>query len=328
MARWIVGTLVLSLATAAPLCQTASSSYDYIVVGGGTSGLVVANRLSENPNVSVLVIEAGDSVYNNANVTNVNGYGMAFGTAIDWQYQSTNQTYAGYTRQTLRAGKALGGTSTINGRYLNLDGLLGLADDVGMAYTRAQDVQIDAWAAIGNDGWDWSSLWPYYLKSEAFTALNQTQRAAGASYNPAYHGLTGPLHVGFTEMQPNNLSSILNETFRALGIPWTEDVNGGKMRGYTFFPLTIDDAADVREDAARAYYYPFESRPNLKVMLNTLANRIVWKNETGGNITADGVEVTLNGTVCRIQANNEVILSAGSLRSPGVLELSGIGNPR
>ncbi|KKA20115.1 Glucose oxidase [Rasamsonia emersonii CBS 393.64] len=314
MLRRTVGILaVLSLASAAPLCQTASSSYDYIVVGGGTSGLVVANRLSENPNVSVLVIEAGDSVYNNANVTNVNGYGLAFGTPIDWQYQSTNQTYAGNTRQTLRAGKALGGTSTIN----------------GMAYTRAQDVQIDAWAAIGNDGWDWSSLWPYYLKSEAFTAPNQTQRAAGASYNPAYHGVTGPLHVGFIEMQPNNLSSILNQTYQALGVPWTEDVNGGKMRGYNFFPSTVDDAADVREDAARAYYYPFESRPNLRVMLNTLANRIVWKNETsGGNVTADGVEVTpLNGTVCRIQANNEVILSAGSLRSPGILELSGVGNP-
>ncbi|KAL1963327.1 hypothetical protein VTN77DRAFT_8448 [Rasamsonia byssochlamydoides] len=316
MVRRIIGTLgVLSAATAAPLCQqTASSGYDYIVVGGGTSGLVIANRLTENANVSVLVIEAGDSVYNNPNVTNVNGYGLAFGTAIDWQYQSTNQTYAGNTPQTLRAGKALGGTSTIN----------------GMAYTRAQDVQVDAWSAIGNEGWDWNSLWPYYLKSEAFTAPNQTQQAAGASYNPTYHGLTGPLDVGFTEMLPNNLSSLLNKTYQALGIPWTEDVNGGKMRGYNFFPSTVDDAEDVREDAARAYYYPFESRPNLSVMLNTTANRIVWKNETtGGNVTAGGVEVTAlnDGTVCMVQANHEVILSAGSLRSPGILELSGVGNP-
>lgn len=107
---------VLSLAIAAPLCDnTASSSYHYIVVGGGTSGLVIANRLTESANVSVLVIEAGDSVYGNPIVTDVNAYGLAFGTAIDWQYQSTAQTYAGNTPQILHSGKALGGSSTING---------------------------------------------------------------------------------------------------------------------------------------------------------------------------------------------------------------------
>ena len=91
------------------------NEYDYIVVGGGTSGLVVANRLSEDDNVSVLVIEAGDSVYNNVNVTDVDGYGLAFGTDIDFAYGTTPQTYANDTTTTLRAGKALGGTSTING---------------------------------------------------------------------------------------------------------------------------------------------------------------------------------------------------------------------
>lgn len=107
----------LSLAVAAPWAHTTSSDYDYIVIGGGTSGLAVANRLSEDPNVNVLIVEAGDSVLNNPNVTNVDGYGLSFGSEIDWQYQSVNQTYAGNGRQVLRAGKALAGTSAINGMY-------------------------------------------------------------------------------------------------------------------------------------------------------------------------------------------------------------------
>jgi len=91
--------------------------YDFIICGGGTAGLVIANRLSENTDVSVAVIEAGDLVFNNKNVSDVDGYGLSFGTAIDWQYESTPQAYAGNKSQTMRAGKALGGTSTINGKY-------------------------------------------------------------------------------------------------------------------------------------------------------------------------------------------------------------------
>lgn len=92
-----------------------ASRYDFVIVGGGTSGLVVANRLSEMKNVTVAVIEAGDSVFDNHNVTEVNGYGLSFGSNIDWAYQTENQTYAGGSKQILRAGKAIGGTSTING---------------------------------------------------------------------------------------------------------------------------------------------------------------------------------------------------------------------
>ncbi|RAK95972.1 GMC family oxidoreductase [Aspergillus ibericus CBS 121593] len=300
-------TLLGALSTA-----LAAPTYDYIVVGGGTSGLVIANRLSENPDVSVLIIEAGGSVLNNYNVTDVDGYGLAFGTDIDWQYETVSQPYAGDLVQTLRAGKALAGTSAIN----------------GMAYTRAEDAQIDAWEAIGNEGWSWDSLLPYYLKSENLTYPTASQRAAGVTYDAEVNGEDGPLSVGWPDIPANNLTSLLNETFQGLGVPYSEDINGGKMRGLNLFPSTINYTAYVREDAARAYYWPIQSRPNLHVLLDTFVNRLVWRDESAGNITAAGVEITsANGTVSVIGASEEVIVSAGALKSPAILELSGIGNP-
>lgn len=115
----VAAFLFSTLVTARPQAsgRTKSSAYDYIVVGGGTSGLVVANRLSEDPSVSVLVIEKGASVLTNVNVTDVNGYGKAFGTDIDYAYETIPQTHANNLSQTMRAAKALGGTSTINGTY-------------------------------------------------------------------------------------------------------------------------------------------------------------------------------------------------------------------
>ncbi|KAL4888773.1 alcohol oxidase [Aspergillus ambiguus] len=303
----------LSLAATGPWSNSISTKYDYIVVGGGTSGLAVANRLSEDLNVNVLIIEAGDSVLNNPNVTNVDGFGYAFGTDIDWQYKSTNQTYGGNLSQVLRAGKALGGTSAIN----------------GMCYTRAEDVQIDAWEAIGNEGWTWENLFPYYLKSENFTVPSKSQASLGASYNASFHGHDGIVDIAFTHIKSNNLTTYLNQTYRGMGLSWAEDVNSGKMRGFSMFPSTINYEEYVREDAARAYYWPYKSRGSLHVLLNTFANRILWTRESrDDHVTASGVEITSsNGTVSVIDVQKEVIISAGALKTPGILELSGIGNP-
>ncbi|KAH1397656.1 hypothetical protein KXW21_005269 [Aspergillus fumigatus] len=301
--------LLLTLVTAL------APEYDFIIVGGGVSGLVVANRLSEDPNVSVLIIEAGPSVLDNENVTDVDAYSRAFGTEIDWPFISESQLFGGEP-QILRAGRALGGGSAIN----------------GMAYVRAEDVQLDAWQSIGNERWNWTSLFPYYLKSENLTLPTAVQTDAGATYDAFAHGSRGPLKVAFPRMQSgdNDLTPAVNQTLQAAGIPWNVDVNAGRMRGFSIYPWTIDEEAYIRYDAARAYFWPFQSRSNLHAWLNTRVNRIVWRDVPGGeNTRAAGVEVTSqHGTVSVVMSRREVILSAGALKSPAILELSGIGNPR
>ncbi|KAH9889211.1 GMC oxidoreductase [Xylariomycetidae sp. FL2044] len=311
------GTLaLLPLAAAGCIKNSTSSisSYDYIIVGGGTSGLVVAKRLSEDPAVSVLVIEAGDSVESNVNVTDPLGYGYAFGTEIDWAFQTVEQKYADNAPQTLRAGKALGGTSTIN----------------GLAYTRAEDIQIDLWEKLGNRGWNWENLLPYYLKSERFQTLSPSRESAGhLTFEPEVHGEDGPLHTGWIYGMTNTSFPVLmNETFRGLGLEWNADVNDGKMVGYSAYPSTVNQELNVREDAARAYYFPFRDQKNLRIMLNTAAKRIDWKKVNQSQATANGVWVAnSNGETDLIKANKEVILSAGALVSPLILEASGVGNP-
>ncbi|CAN8105893.1 unnamed protein product [Discula destructiva] len=314
------GSLAFSLLTTAvaarPGLKTGAEGhgYDYIVVGGGTSGLVVANRLSEDPSVSVLVIEAGGSVLTNTNVTDVGGYGLAFGTEIDYAYPTTPQIYANNASQPMRAAKALGGTSTIN----------------GMAYTRAESNQIDAWETLGNAGWNWDALFPYYLKSETFQVPDaEIAASTHIAYDLAYHGTNGPVYTAFASSNTNSTYPVsMNSTYAALGVPWNADGTNGSMVGFSPYPKTINDDLGVRWDAARAYYYPYENRTNLEVLLNTVANKLTWANSTDGTATANGVEITSSdGTTSVIKAKKEVILSAGALVSPLLLELSGVGNP-
>lgn len=197
-----------------------------------------------------------------------------------------------------------------------------------MSYTRAQNVQIDTWELVGNDGWNWDSLLPYYKKSEGFEVPTQDQTSHGADYYLSYHGENGPLKVGWPTLMTNSsVLSVLDETFKQLGVPYNRDVNGGNMVGLTSHPDTLDREANVRHDAARAYYWPYEDRPNLKIISNTYANKIIWANESDSEAVAIGVEATSPDGVETIYASKEVILSAGSLKSSVILELSGVGNP-
>lgn len=198
----------------------------------------------------------------------------------------------------------------------------------GMSYTRAEDVQIDNWELVGNKGWNWKSLFPYYKKSEGFQVPTADQIAHGASYDANYHGTKGPLKVGWpTGMTNSSVFPVLNKTFEKLGVHYNRDSEGGQMVGFTVHPDTVDRENNVREDAARAYYWPYKARSNLKVISNTTANKIIWADTDNGDAVAIGVEATGAHGVQKIYASKEVVLSAGALRSPALLELSGVGNP-
>jgi choline dehydrogenase-like flavoprotein len=197
-----------------------------------------------------------------------------------------------------------------------------------MTYIRAQKAQIDSWEALGNLGWNWDSLLPYYRKSEHFDVPTAAQVASGASFDQVYHGETGPLNVGFPYSLLNGtFTKDVQDSWEALGVPVSKELNGGDVRGISVAQSTLDRDANVREDAARAYYYPIKDRSNLRLFLNTTANRIVW--ESHNETAAKGIEVThADGFIRVLNARKEVIISAGSLRSPAILELSGIGNPK
>ncbi|KAI1777773.1 putative GMC oxidoreductase [Hypoxylon cercidicola] len=291
-------------------CET----FDYVIAGAGTCGLVLANRLSEDPSVKVMVIEPGDSVRNNPNVTDVTAFTVAFNTDIDWQYTTTPQPAGGNKSIPFHAGKAIGGTSTIN----------------GMTYIRGDKAEFDAWEDLGNDGWNWDELLPYFKQVERFSSPTVAQQAAGASFNPEYHGEDGAVRTGFPfQLHNGTLHELVQQAWENLGYPLNPDVNGGETRGFSVWPQTLDRDANIREDAARAYYYPVEQRPNLKIIKGTVT-KITWADPVTSDspLSANGVEYqTPDGQTLAIAATREVLLSAGSVRSPLILERSGIGNP-
>ncbi|CAJ2506396.1 Uu.00g005260.m01.CDS01 [Anthostomella pinea] len=300
---------MLALSTQAN-CQT----YDYVIAGAGTCGLVIANRLSEDLNVRVAVIEPGDDVRNNPNVTDPAKFTVPFGTSIDWQYVTTPQAGAGNRSIAWHAGKAIGGTSTIN----------------GMTYIRGDKAEFDAWETLGNDGWNWDTIFPYLKKVERFTSPTEAQVDNLASWDPSYHGERGPLDTGFPFSLVNgSFHADVRTTWETLGYEFNQDMNGGDVRGFSVWPQTLDRDKNIRADAARAYYYLIEDRPNLTIIKGTV-KRMTWANSSAAaeDAVADGAEyVTVDGQIAKIRASKEVILSAGALRSPLILESSGVGNP-
>jgi len=262
---------------------------DFVIVGGGSAGCVLAARLSEEPGVEVILIEAGGA--GDVDDIRIPGYARnLFLSQYDWAFYTEPEPKLSGRRVYQPRGKALGGSSAIN----------------MMVYMRGSAADYDEWAALGLQGWDYASVLPYFKKSE--------DNERGASH---FHGAGGPLAVSNSRSR-NALGAAFVQAALDAGLPANDDFNGERQEGAGFFQVTQRNGE--RWSAAAAYLEPARDRPNMTVMTNSRALRVVL--ERG---RATGVEVATSDGVCTIGASREVILAAGAFQSPHLLMLSGIG---
>ncbi|KAF2487264.1 aryl-alcohol dehydrogenase [Neohortaea acidophila] len=296
-----------------PLEEFIKHEYDYLVVGGGTAGLCVAARLTENKDVTVGVLEAGANRMDDPQVYTPSMYPTLIGREkYDWCYQSVPQPNAGNKTYSMPRGKLLGGSSGIN--YL--------------MYVRGSKNDYDGFAElVGSDDWNFESLGPYFRKHQSLDTPNPKEKGFMPVGDPEkYHGTEGPIHTSFNEYYQPFEQDFCEAAYEVGGKPRTlHDAYSGDHMGFYSSLAAIDRVGDKgrRSYAATGYFRPNKNRPNLKVLCEAHASKIVLN----GN-TATGVEfIDPQGKKHVVKASKEVILSGGVIGTPQLLELSGIGDP-
>ncbi|TGO87750.1 hypothetical protein BPOR_0206g00080 [Botrytis porri] len=296
--------------------------YDYIIAGGGISGLVLANRLSEDPEVTVLVIEAGNLDNDEYFIKYPFENGEGLGSSYDWNLWTAPQTSLDGSSRPMDLGKGVGGSSLIN----------------GMCWTRGGSADYDAWVALGNPGWGWNDLLPYFKKTENYTNDVDAAFAHDLYIHPdtSTHGTTGYIDVSYPKyFYPQ--SKLFLDGLRELGIPTLLDPNNGTTAGGMLIPNNLSPDSQTRSDARRGYYDNFINRPNLHLATGLVVIRALMDSAPSEVLTRDlpagqwvtGVQIapSLSTVVREISCSREVILAAGSIHTPQILELSGIGQP-
>ncbi|KAF2227673.1 choline dehydrogenase [Elsinoe ampelina] len=270
-----------------------------IIVGGGTAGIALATRLSQRlPNDRILLLEAGPTVLDDPRINIPGRKGSALGTVYDWNWTTTPQEAANGRTVAVNRGKVLGGTSAIN----------------LLCWDRASVADYDAWEAIGNPGWNWKNMIDAMLKVENFTGINtETYASEGV-------GVGGPIDTVINRIQPTQQTYWL-PTLKSLGISGNLNSLNGNPLGVELQPSNIDPTGYIRKYSTNSYLP--EAGPNLEVRDQTLVNKILFTRRHH-KLRATAVSLSTNQT---ISAKKEIILSAGTIQSPGLLEPSGIGSP-
>ncbi|MHC5860838.1 GMC family oxidoreductase [Nostoc sp.] len=266
------------------------TNYDYIVIGAGSAGCVVANRLTEDRDTTVLLLEAGNPD-TKPEIFIPEKCISLLGSEVDWGYFSEPEPYLNGRKMFCSRGKVLGGSSSIN----------------FMMYVRGNPQNYDRWQELGNPGWNYQGVLPYFKKSE------HQQRGASE-----FHGVDGELSV--TDLiSPAVVSQRFVDACVSMGYNYNPDFNGVQQEGVGLYQLTVKDGK--RHSAAAAFLLPILHRPNLTVTTGALVTRLLFE-----GTHAVGVEYLHEDTLHQVRVNQEVILSAGAFDSPKLLLLSGIGD--
>ncbi|KAK2598488.1 hypothetical protein N8I77_011901 [Diaporthe amygdali] len=295
----------------------AQDSYNFIVVGGGAAGLTLATRLSEEPGFSVLVLEAGSDHTNDTKAQCPGIFASMYGDhEYDWDYRNVPQPYLNNRTHANIAGKGLGGGSAVN----------------FMWWTHASREDINNWGALGNANWSWDEVQPYLKKSEAYVPPPSAEAVEDMQtqyVDPGLHGTDGPIINSFpTSYGP--FTEAWAKMFEALGQFPAGDPRGGEaLGGYTNL-FNINPETKERSYPATEYHLRASQRPNLTVLTGAFVTKILFNGgEEEGTVAiprAFGVEYLKDNSTYTVQASEEVILSAGSMQSSKLLELSGIGD--
>lgn len=268
-----------------------TEEFDYIIVGAGTAGCVLAHRLTEDGKYTVLLLEAGGSD-RSIWIQMPIGYGRTFfDKRINWMYDTEPVAALGGRKSYWPRGKVIGGSGSIN----------------AMVYVRGQPRDFDDWKALGNTGWGWDDVLPFFKKSEDF------------DWHSAHHGRGGPQHVTDISRHVHPVCYSFIETAQALGYPASSDFNGGKPEGVGFYH--INTRGGWRASTANAFLHPARKRKTLTLLTHALVRRIVLEGRR-----AVGVEYKRGGKIWQAKATREVILAGGAINSPQLLMLSGIGD--